>query len=118
MRVFGIGLGLKGIEYTLCRKLLMKNLSGDSSWRFTKPDNGEACQRRERVQRDVISVRFTPDTLGKLAELFTEKHISRNMLIENIVEDYVRAAFPALNTLETAAEELPAAPTETAPETE
>jgi len=32
MRVFGIGLGLVGPEYRLIRKLLAKNLSGNSAW--------------------------------------------------------------------------------------
>ncbi len=95
MRVFGIGLGLKGAEYSLCRKLLSRNLSGDSSWRYTKPEKGESRKRRERIHRDVISVRFTPDMLEKLAALATEKHMSRNMLIESVIEEYVRAAFPA-----------------------
>lgn len=95
MRVWLIGLGTTGAEYALCRKLLMKNLSGDSSWRYSKPENGTPRQRRERIHRDVISVRFTPDTLEKLASRAADKHISRNMLIENIVEDYIRAAFPA-----------------------
>lgn len=96
MRVFGIGLGLKGSEYTLCRKLLMKNLTGDSSWRFTKPEKGERKPRREKVHREVLSIRLTPDTLEKMAILASQKEerTSRNMLIESIIEDYVKAAFP------------------------
>jgi len=64
MRVFGIGLGLVGSEYALCRKFMSRNL---------------------------------PDTLEKLALLAGQKEerISRNMLIESIIEDFVRAAFPA-----------------------
>ena len=30
MRVFGIGLGLVGSEYNLCRKLMCRNLTGDT----------------------------------------------------------------------------------------
>ena len=48
MRVFGIGLGLIGPEYRLIRKLLAKNLSGNSAWssgidprRKVKADTGE-----------------------------------------------------------------------------
>ncbi len=97
MRVFGIGLGLKGTEYTLCRKLLMKNLTGDASWRFTKPSKGEPKPHREKVHREVLSIRLTPDTLEKLATLARqqETRTSRNMLIESIIEGHVKAAFPA-----------------------
>jgi hypothetical protein len=96
MRVYGLGLGLKGNEYTLCRKLLMKNLTGDSSWRFTKPEKGERKPRREKVHREVLSIRLTPDTLEKVAILASqqEERTNRNMLIESIIEDYVKAAFP------------------------
>ncbi|GHV44265.1 hypothetical protein FACS189492_0310 [Clostridia bacterium] len=116
MRVWLIGLGTKGAEYALCRKLMMKNLTGDSSWRYSKPESGEPRARRERVQRDVVSVRFTPDTLTKLAELSSrqEPRMSRNMLIESVIEEYVRAAFPA----DPATEEVPAAEPETAPQGE
>jgi len=106
MRVFGIGLGLVGKEYHLCRKLLMQNLTGDSSWRYSKPEkdaNGEnitSRPRKEKIQRDVISIRLTPDTLNKLATLASQKdgRYSRNMLIEGIIEDYVKAEFPAQET--------------------
>jgi len=103
MRVFGIGLGLIGSEYSLCRKLLGRNLSGDGSWRFTKPEKGEPRPRREKVHRDVISIRLTPDTLEKLALLASQREgrTSRNMLIEGIIEDFVRAAFPAQELGET-----------------
>jgi len=106
MRVFGIGLGLVGKEYHLCRKLLMQNLTGDSSWRYSKPEkdanggNIHRRPRREKVQRDVISIRLTPDTLDKLATLASQKdgRYSRNMLIEGIIEDYVKGAFLDLET--------------------
>ncbi|GHV44330.1 hypothetical protein FACS189492_0490 [Clostridia bacterium] len=119
MRVWLIGLGMKGAEHALCRKLMMKNLTGDSSWRYSKPESGEPRQRRERVQRDVVSARFTPDTLAKLAELASaqEPRMSRNMLIESVIEEYVRAAFPAPAEGEPAAEEVPAEPAETPLET-
>ena len=97
MRVFGIGLGLKGAEYSLCRKLMSRNLSGDGSWRYTKPEKGEPRLRRERVHRDVISIRLTPDTLEKLALLAAQKEerTSQNMMIVGIIEGFVNAAFPA-----------------------
>ena len=105
MRVFGIGLGLIGSEYALCRKLMSRNLSGDGSWRYTKPEKGEPRPRREKVQRDVISIRLTTDTLEKLAVLASQKEerTSRNMLIESVIEGFVRAAFPAQESEETTA---------------
>ncbi len=38
MRVWLIGLGMIGAEFGAARKLLMRNLSGDSGWRYGKPD--------------------------------------------------------------------------------
>ena len=38
MRVWLIGLGLIGKKYGNIRKLMMANLSGDSSWRYGKPE--------------------------------------------------------------------------------
>jgi len=38
LRVWLIGLGLIGKEYGVARKLMLKNLSGDSSWRYGKPE--------------------------------------------------------------------------------
>ena len=112
MRVFGIGLGLIGDDFAECRKLLSRNLSGDSSWRYTKPEKGAPRPRRESVHRDVISIRLTPNTLDKLAILAGQapERTSRNMLIESVIEDYIRAAFPAPMDTPT--------PTETAPEGE
>jgi len=97
----------------------MKNLTGDSSWRFTKPEKGERKPRREKVHREVLSIRLTPDTLEKVAILTNQKEerTSRNMLIESIIEDYIKAAFPEQEAETTpVSEETPAqAETETAP---
>ena len=91
MRIFGIGLGLVGAEYALCRKLLSRNLSGDSGWRFSKPEKG-AASRRDGIHREVISIRLTPDTLEKLNAIAqTYEGLSRNKLIEQIIERYVDA---------------------------
>ena len=43
MRVWLIGLGMIGKEYTLARKLLLKNLEGDSSWRYGAPEKKGAA---------------------------------------------------------------------------
>jgi hypothetical protein len=90
MRVFCIGLGLVGAEYKLCRQLLMNNLSGNSSWRYS---DGESKPRRERVHKDVVSVRFTPDILSKISELAKQSNMSRNMLIESVIADYVNKEY-------------------------
>lgn len=37
MRVWLIGLGMIGAEFGAARKLMMRNLSGDSGWRYDKP---------------------------------------------------------------------------------
>jgi len=87
MRVFCIGLGLVGAEYKLCRQLLMKNLSGNSSWRYS---DSESKPRKERVHKDIVSVRFTPDMLAKIAELARQSNMSRNAFIESVVCEYVQ----------------------------
>lgn len=46
MRVWLIGLGLIGTEYKTARKLLMCNLSGDSGWRYGKPEAVHAAEER------------------------------------------------------------------------
>lgn len=38
MRVWLIGLGMIGAEFGAARKLMMRNLSGDSGWRYGKPE--------------------------------------------------------------------------------
>jgi hypothetical protein len=47
MRVWLIGLGLIGKEYGQIRKLLAANLSGDSSWRFGKPEHTSVATSQE-----------------------------------------------------------------------
>lgn len=37
MRVWLVGLGLVGSEYSVCRKLMGHGLNGDSAWRYGKP---------------------------------------------------------------------------------
>ena len=37
MRIFMVRLGMKGAEYALARKLMMRNLSGNSGWRYGTP---------------------------------------------------------------------------------
>lgn len=41
MRIWLISLGMVGTEYGTARKLLMKNLSGNSGWRYGKPEKAE-----------------------------------------------------------------------------
>lgn len=41
MRIFMVRLGMKGAEFALARKLMMKNLSGNSGWRYGAPPKKE-----------------------------------------------------------------------------
>jgi len=108
MRVWLIGLGLVGKEFDYCRKLMMSGLSGNSGFRYGKPEDGVAPRSRDGIQRDVISIRLTPDALEKLGDLAakaereTGQRLSRNMLIEQAVEAYIREAVGTLETLDTA----------------
>jgi len=47
LRVWMIGLGLKGADYSATRKLMLKNLSGDSSWRYGKPEKATVAAAPE-----------------------------------------------------------------------
>jgi predicted HicB family RNase H-like nuclease len=88
MRVWLIGLNMKGAEFTHIRKLLMKNLDGNSGHRY---DESERKPREERVHKDVVSVRFTPEMLNKIAELARQSNMSRNAFIESVVAEYVQS---------------------------
>lgn len=41
MRIFMVRLGIKGAEYALARKLMMKHLSGNSAWKNGTPAGGD-----------------------------------------------------------------------------
>lgn len=91
MRIWLISLGLVGKEFDLCRKLLMCGLSGNSGHRHGSPNNATS-PRRDSIHRDAISIRLTPDTLAKLNAIAqTYEGLSRNKLIEQIVERFVDA---------------------------
>jgi predicted transcriptional regulator len=113
MRVFGIGLGLKGEQYALCRKLMLQNLTGDSGFRYGKPNGETTPRQRDGIQREVVSIRLTPDTLEKLsiiasqAETETGQRTSRNMLIEQAITAFVAAEYT--NAAPTSEAEAPTA---------
>ena len=95
MRIFLVGLGLIGREFDHCRKLMMRGLPGNSGFRYGKPDGETAPRQRDGKQREVISIRLSPDTLEKMsilasqAEAETGQRTSRNMLIEQVIEAYI-----------------------------
>jgi predicted HicB family RNase H-like nuclease len=90
MRVWLIGLNMKGAEFSLIRKLLMKNLDGNSGHRYGE---NERKSRGARVHKDVVSVRFTPEMLDKIAELAQQSNMSRNMLIESVIAEYINKEY-------------------------
>jgi hypothetical protein len=94
MRVWLISLGCKGEEFAFLRKRLMRDLSGNSGFRYEdkQPRNPRSG---ERVQKEVVSVRFTEGILDKLAELASQSNMSRNQLIESVVCEYVQTELPA-----------------------
>jgi hypothetical protein len=47
MRVWLIGLGMIGAEFGAVRKLLIKNLDGNSSWRYRKPEKAPTAEAPE-----------------------------------------------------------------------
>lgn len=42
MRIFMVRLGMKGAEFALARKLMMRHLTGNSGWRYGAPPKGKA----------------------------------------------------------------------------
>jgi len=97
MRVWLISLGMVGGEFANARKFLMKNLSGNSGWRYS---DGESKPRGERIHKEVISIRLTPETLETLTNLANQHkgNVSRNMLIESIISEYIHSEMGAGNT--------------------
>jgi hypothetical protein len=93
MRVWLISLGCKGEKFAFLRKRLMRDLSGNSGFRYEnkQPRNPRGV---ERVQKEVVSVRFTAEMLEKIAELAEQSSMSRNALIESVVCEYVQTELP------------------------
>ena len=52
MRIFMVRLGMKGAEFALARKLMMKHLTGNSGWRYGAPPKGKA-ETAEKEETDV-----------------------------------------------------------------
>ena len=63
-RVFMIGLGLKGGEFKLTRKLMLQNLEGNSAFRFGKPEKEEetAAEETEQATEADTEVEAEPET--------------------------------------------------------
>jgi len=101
-RVFMISLDMKGSEFDYARKLLMRNLEGSSA---SPNADGVSKPRGERVEKQVLSVRFTEEMLDKIAELASQSNMSRNQLIESVVCEYVQTELP--KSEEQAAPETP-----------
>ena len=49
MRVWLIGLGMVGKKYALARKLLLKNLDGNSSWRYGAPGTANTIEAAQEA---------------------------------------------------------------------
>ena len=52
MRIWLIGLGMVGTEFTLARKLMIRNLGGNSGWRYGKPEKIASAAQECEVQGD------------------------------------------------------------------
>ena len=101
MRVWMISLGMKGAEFAEIRRILMNPLSGNSGFRYEDKQSRNP-RSGERVQKEVLSIRLTPDVLEKVAELASQSGMSRNAFIESIVGEYAQTETEEVG--ETAAE--------------
>ena len=45
MRIFMVRLGMKGVDFALARKLMMKNLTGNSGWRYGDPNRKPTTEK-------------------------------------------------------------------------
>ena len=98
IRVWLISLNMKGTEYAHARKILMLNLDGNSGFRYEDKQPRNPRGERSGEPKQVVSVRFTEDILGKLAELASQSNMSRNQLIESVICEYVQAETGAVET--------------------
>ena len=72
MRIFMVRLGMKGAQFALARKLMMKHLDGNSGWRYAdsanKPDRGNP----NRVAASQLKKAYPDDTRVELVPLNDE----------------------------------------------
>ena len=68
MRVWLTSLGMVGDDYAYARKLLIRNLSGDSGWRYGKPENTEAGPRTRKAKSPNIPA-ITHDILEQITNI-------------------------------------------------
>ena len=72
MRIFMVRLGMKGAQFALARKLMMKHLDGNSGWRYAdsanKPDRGNP----NRVAASQLKKAYPSDTRVELVPLNDE----------------------------------------------
>jgi hypothetical protein len=90
MRIFMISLGMKGAEYATARTFMMSKLDGSAGNKFDEPVNPRGG---ERVQKEVISIRFTPDTLERLENLARISGMSRNGYIGCVIAERIEQGY-------------------------
>jgi predicted HicB family RNase H-like nuclease len=95
MRTWLISLDMKGEDFALARKMLMEKLDGSAANRYDTPLNPRGG---ERVEKQVLSVRFTADMLAKIEAAATNSGMSRNAFIERVVSEYVVSETGAVET--------------------
>jgi len=95
MRTWLISLDMKGENFALARKMLMEKLDGSAANRYDTPLNPRGG---ERVEKQVLSVRFTADMLAKIEAAATNSGMSRNAFIERVVSEYVVSETGAVET--------------------
>ena len=99
MRVWMVSLAMKGEEYSTIRRRMLAPLSGNSGFRYD--DKQPRNPRGERVQKEVLSIRLTPEVLGKVEELASQSEMTRNAFIESVVGEYAeRETAPAADESE------------------
>ena len=64
MRIFMVRLGMKGPQFALARKLMMKNLEGNSGWRYgdasSKPESRVAAQHLKKAYPSDTRIELIP----------------------------------------------------------
>ena len=78
MRIFMVRMGMKGAQFALARKLMMKHLSGNSGWRYGTPPKKEPVQEPvpADTEQDASAENPTDEPDSLTGEPITENEIT------------------------------------------
>jgi len=66
MRIFMVRMGMKGTQFALIRKLMMKNLTGNSGWRYGAPPKKEEAHADAPAEMPDVAPETEPESQPEL----------------------------------------------------